>query len=343
MSLLKKLIKNSTIKETSTLGNSIVYLQQEEISTPIPAINVALSGRLDGGFTPGLTVFAGQSKNFKTVFSLLLAKSFLEKYEDSVLLFYDSEFGAPANYFESFNMDVEKRVVHTPVKNIEELKFDMVKQLNQLEEGEKIIIVIDSIGNLASKKEVTNAETENSAADMTRAKELKSLFRIVTPLIKMQQIPLIVVNHTYKEMGLYPKDIVSGGSGPMLSADSVFIITRQQEKDGTDVVGYKFTINVEKSRFVREKSKIPIEFDLEAGISSWSGLLDIALESGHVVSESKGWYNKKGSILKIRKSETQTEEFWKSILQDPAFLEYIENTYSLKAKLWNSDEDEEEL
>jgi len=210
MSLLDKILKNSTIKNTSTLGESKVFTKQEEVSTPIPAINVAVSGKLDGGFVPGITVFAGPSKHFKTAFALLLGKAFMEKYPDSVMLFYDNEFGAPQQYFDNFGIDTS-RVAHTPITNIEELKFDIAKQLNDLSEKEKVIIVIDSVGNLASKKEAQNALEENSAADMTRAKEMKSLFRIVTPHIKMKNIPMIVINHTYKEMGLFPKDVVSGG------------------------------------------------------------------------------------------------------------------------------------
>jgi len=210
MSLLDKILKNSTIKTTSTLGESKVFTKQEEVSTPIPAINVAVSGKLDGGFVPGITVFAGPSKHFKTAFALLLGKAFMEKYPDSVMLFYDNEFGAPQQYFDNFGIDTS-RVAHTPITNIEELKFDIAKQLNDLSEKEKVIIVIDSVGNLASKKEAQNALEENSAADMTRAKEMKSLFRIVTPHIKMKNIPMIVINHTYKEMGLFPKDVVSGG------------------------------------------------------------------------------------------------------------------------------------
>ena len=105
----------------------------------------------------------------------------------------------------------------------------------------------------------------------------------------IKDIPAVVINHTYKEIGLYPKDIVSGGTGIYYSADNIFIIGRQQEKQGADVVGYNFIINVEKSRFVREKSKIPVEVKFDGGISKWSGLLDMALESGHVVKPSNGY------------------------------------------------------
>jgi hypothetical protein len=71
--------------------------------------------------------------------------------------------------------------------------------------------MIDSIGNLASKKEVEDAENEKSVADMSRAKSLKSLFRIITPHLTTKNIPCLAVNHIYQEMGLYPKAIVSGG------------------------------------------------------------------------------------------------------------------------------------
>jgi RecA/RadA recombinase len=180
MSLLDKIKKNSTIKDSAVLATSKFFTKKDMISTSIPMVNVALSGRLDGGLTPGLTMWAGPSKHFKTAFSLLMAKSYMDKYEDSVMLFYDSEFGTPQSYFDTFGIDTE-RVLHTPLTDIEQLKFDIMKQLEGFERGEHIIIVIDSIGNLASKKEVDDALDGKSVADMSRAKHVKSLIRLVTP------------------------------------------------------------------------------------------------------------------------------------------------------------------
>jgi hypothetical protein len=210
MSLLLKLKKNSTIQETDILAESKFFNKKDMVATPVPMINVALSGSLTGGLTPGLTMWAGPSKHFKTAFSLLMAKSYMDKYPDSVLLFYDSEFGTPKSYFQAFNIDME-RVLHTPITDIEKLKFDVMAQINNLQRGDRVIIIIDSIGNLASKKEVEDALDQKSTADMSRAKQIKSLFRMVTPHLTMKDIPMVVVNHTYKEMSLFPKDIVSGG------------------------------------------------------------------------------------------------------------------------------------
>jgi RecA/RadA recombinase len=344
MSILEKLRKNSTIKDTAILCNSKFFQKKDMIPTTIPVINVALSGRLDGGLTPGLTMWAGPSKHFKTAFSLLMAKAYLDKYEDGVVLFYDSEFGTPQSYFDSFGIDT-KRVIHTPITDVEQLKFDIMQQLNQIERGEHVIIVVDSIGNLASKKEVEDAMDGKSVADMSRAKQMKSLWRMVTPHLTLKDIPCVVVNHTYMEIGLYPKAIVGGGTGSYYSADNIFILGRQQEKEGTEVVGYNFIINVEKSRYVREKSKIPVSVSFDGGISRWSGLLDIALESGHVIKPSNGWYQKvnieTGELedKKYRIKDTDTKEFWMPVLTQKSFIDFVKGKYQISSGDILKDED----
>ena len=334
MSILDKIKKNTSIKDAAILSHSKFFTEKDMIQTQIPIINVALSGKLDGGLTPGLTMWAGPSKHFKTAFSLLMAKSYLDKYPDSALLFYDSEFGTPQSYFDSFGIDT-KRVLHTPITDIEQLKFDIMQQLQGLERDDRVIIVVDSIGNLASKKEVEDALEQKSVADMSRAKQVKSLFRMVTPHLNLKNIPMIVVNHTYMEIGMFPKAIVGGGTGSYYSADNIFIIGRQQEKEGQEIIGYNFIINVEKSRYVKEKAKIPVTVSFEGGISRFSGLLDVAIEGNFVVKPSNGWYSKvdteTGEVQdkKYRIKETDTEDFWKDILASKKFQEYIKNKYTV--------------
>lgn len=334
--LLNKLRKNTTIKDSDILADSKFFNAKDMVSTTVPAINIALSGKINGGFVPGLTIWAGPSKHFKTSFSLLMAKAYMDKYQDAVMLFYDSEFGTPQAYFNSFGIDTS-RVLHTPITDVEQLKFDIMQQLEEIKRGDHVIIVIDSVGNLASKKEVEDALKQNSAADMTRAKQLKSLFRMVTPHLNLKDIPLVVVNHTYQTQEMYSKAVVSGGTGIYYSADNIFIIGRQQEKDGKDVTGYNFIINVEKSRFVKEKSKIPIEVSWDKGISKWSGLMDMALESGHVIKPKVGWFQKvdmvTGEILdkNYRMADTYDFSFWHPILICPKFNEFIEKKYAVAA------------
>jgi RecA/RadA recombinase len=334
MSVMDKLKKNSKLKNTEVLSESKFFNNKEKVSTSVPMINVALSGSVDGGLTPGLTVLAGPSKHFKTSFTLLIAAAYLNKYPDAIMLFYDSEFGSPASYFEQFDIDTA-RVLHTPITNVEELKFDLIGQLEGLDRKDRVIVVIDSIGNLASKKEMEDAINEKSVADMSRAKALKGLFRMCTPYLAMKDIPMLAVNHTYKEIGLFPKDIVSGGTGIYYSANNIWILGRRQNKKGTDIMGYDFVINVEKSRFVKEKSKIPITVSWEGGVAPWSGLLEVAMAGGYVVKPSNGWYSAVNmttgevSDKKVREAGTLEESFWKPIFDTTDFAEFIKKQYTI--------------
>lgn len=333
--LRTRLIKNSTIDYTATLTDSKIYGKKDMIPTRVPMINVALSGRIDGGLTPGLTVLAAPSKHFKTAFSLLMAAAFLKSHPNGIILFYDSEFGTPESYFTSFGVPLDS-VVHTPITDIEQLKFDIMQQLQELKRGDEIMIIVDSVGNLASKKEVEDALKGSSAADMTRAKQLKSLFRMVTPHLTLKDIPMVVVNHVYMEQSLYPKAIVSGGTGIYYSADNIWIIGRQQDKDDKELLGYHFVINIEKSRYVREKSKIPITVGFDSGINKWSGLLDLALEGKFIVKPKQGWYarvdQETGEISgkNYRAGDiVDNGDFWKTIFEETNFADWIKNKYSL--------------
>ena len=237
-------------------------------------------------------------------------------------------------FYEQFNIDT-CRVLHTPITNVEELKFDLISQLENLARGDKVIVVIDSIGNLASKKEMEDALNEKSVADMSRAKALKGLFRMATPYLAMKDISMIAVNHTYQEIGLFPKAIVSGGTGIYYSANDIWILGRQQDKKGTEIQGYHFIINVEKSRRVKEKSKIPISVSWEGGVSKYSGLLDVALAGNYVAKPSNGWYcrvNKQTGELvdpKFREKDTFSADFWDPIFNETDFKEFIMKQYQI--------------
>jgi len=201
MSFRDELLKATKIKESGLLSESLVYNKREFAPTQIPMMNVALSADPFGGVSSGLTAWCGPSKHFKSLFCLVSAKAYLDKHDDATLLFYDSEFGTPPSYFMAAGID-PTRVIHAPITNYEELTFDINRKLELIKTENHVIIVVDSLGNLASKKEATDALSENSAADMTRAKVNKSLFRVITPKLKLKDIPMHVVQHVYDTMCL---------------------------------------------------------------------------------------------------------------------------------------------
>lgn len=344
--LLEKIKKNSKLGKLKTLNKSEFLNNGDNTPTDMPVLNLAFSGEIDKGFRSGLIQFAGPSKHFKTNLALICVKSYLNKNPDAICLFFDSEFGVTEEYLKAQGIDPE-RMVHIPIMNVEELKFELLAQLEGIARGDKVIILIDSIGNLASKKEVEDALNEKSVADMSRAKQLKSLFRMATPYLTMKDIPMIGINHTYKEQGLFPKDIVGGGTGAMYSSNVVFIIGRAQEKDGSEVSGYTFTLNVEKSRDVKEKSKLKFKVLFESGVCEYSGLLDIAMAAGFVKKPSSGWYqrviNGQPEDKRCREKDTENKEFWAPIISDPKFKEACSKIFKLQSGKHSELEDDIDL
>jgi len=268
----------------------------------------------------------------------LIVKSFLNKYPDGIILFYDSEFGTPLSYFGAYSIPSD-HVVHSPVTTVEELRHDISVQLADLKREDNVLIFLDSLGNLASAKETKDAEEGKEKSDMTRAKTIKSLFRIIVPKIAMKNIPMVVVNHTYETMDLFPKQIAGGGKGAYYGANDIWFMGRRQEKDGDELAGYNFVINIEKSRSVKEKSKIPVLVTHEHGINRWSGLFDLAIEYGLLVkAEKKGYYThvdpETGEVLSVKDMKEDhyidNAEFWNAMLKT-GFAAWIESKYKLGA------------
>ncbi len=327
-SMMERLKKNTTIEISSAIDDSEIYGDTQMIPTEFPILNIALAGDLKGGLMAGVTMIAGPSKHFKSMLALLLVRAFLKENPEGAILFYDSEFGTPKNYFSSLGIDTSQ-ILHTPIVDVEQLKHDVMVQLKDFKRGDKVLVIIDSLGQLASVKEVDDTLEGKTVADMSRAKSIKSLFRMINPHLRIKDIPMVVVNHTYKEIGMYPKDVVGGGTGGYYAADTIWIVGRQQEKVDGNVAGFNFTLNSEKSRYVKEKSKFNITVLYEGGIEMYSGLLDIALEGGFVTKPAPGWYMKKGATTRVREADTKTSEFWKDILSKEEFNEFVKKRYQV--------------
>lgn len=186
-----------------------------------------------------------------TLFGLIACKAYLDAHEDAMMIFYDSEGGASKEYFASVGIDPE-RVIYIRIMNIEEFKVDIVEKLEMIKnhytetkEYSKFVWFVDSIGNLASLKEVEDAKKGSSAVDMgTRAKSLKAMFRIITPYFDMYNMHFLGIMHTYDEMASMgaPRQIMSGGclvEGTEILLSDGKKVEIQEVKEG-DIVSTRF-------------------------------------------------------------------------------------------------------
>lgn len=151
-----------------------------------------------------------------------------------------------------------------------------------------------------------------------------------------------IISHNTMEM--YSKKVVSGGQGWVLSSNSIFIMGKRQVKDGSELAGFEFVMNTDKSRFIKEKSSIPITVTFDGGIDKYSGLLDVAVATGHVTRPNNRTYLRKiNGVLdedtKWSKKDLNCAEFWDDILNDESFKSAVQEMYSLTSpKTFSIDE-----
>lgn len=324
--------KLSKIEGVDSLSNS-KFFEHEDIPTNIPLLNVAFSGRTDGGLTSGITMMAGESRTFKTGFLIQKALGFQAKYPDGVVVFYDTEF-SPLEYWKNAGVDTDL-VLHVPITTIEEMKHDMAKKLDDLETNgeEKILFLCDSVGGMASKKEVEDATTkEDQPVDMTRAKALNSLMRIITPKLNKLKLNFVFINSFYETMEMYSKRVYAGGKKVFLACDDVFFFSRSVDKDGKELKGYFFNLTVDKSRVIKEGSKFPIHITYEGGIDRYSGLYDLAKEAGYL-AQSGPWIKivdfETGELSKNVKKSDIPNEFYENLIKYEPFQQFLKDKYLL--------------
>jgi hypothetical protein len=137
-------------------------------------------------------------------------------------------------------------------------------------------------------------------------------------------------NHTYT----LKNGVICHNTGIYYSADNIWIVGRQQDKEGTEIVGWNFIINIEKSRYVKEKTKIPISISYESGINKWSGFMDLALEGQYIAKPSNGWYQvvdrETGELVgqKYRKADIDNNSlFWNDI------MEFVKKQFMFQGKI----------
>lgn len=320
----------------NSINDSDMFKDLDFAPTDVPILNMALSGDIDKGVAAGITQLAAPSRHFKSLIALIMVKAYLDKHKDAVCIFYDSEFGITMDYIDSIGVD-SSRVIHSPITNIEVLKHDFVAKLNEIKRGDKVIFLVDSIGNLPSLKEVDDADDAKSVADMTRAKALNSFWRLITTSLAMKDIPAIIINRSYDTQEFISKKVLAGGQGAMFSPNVVLFITKSQEKKGDVFVGWSFNMIIEKSRFVKDKEKFPLVVTYEDGINKWGGFTDLLVAHGSLTKINKDKYGivdkttGEVSAEGYTKKALENEEIMKPLIYDPDFKEFIRNRYQLSA------------
>tara|TARA_Y100000310_G_scaffold55179_1_gene50579 strand:- start:3472 stop:4530 length:1059 start_codon:yes stop_codon:yes gene_type:complete len=255
------------------------------LSTGSYMLNALLSGSIYGGIPSNkITVFAGEEATGKTFFILAVCKYFLDRFDNGVVVFFESESAISKGMLEERGMDTN-RIMVFPVATIQEFRTQSLKVLENYEKMSEanrrpMIIVLDSFGMLSTTKEVEDTLDGSETKDMTRAQIAKATFRVLTLKLGKLDVPLLATNHTYQGIGMFAKKEMGGGSGLKYSASNIVFLGKRKEKDGNEIIGNIIRCTLNKSRITRENSQIEILLTYDRGLDKYFGLVDLATEIG---------------------------------------------------------------
>ena len=295
---------NKEMSKISEYGETLDKSTISEIDHYIPTgnfhLNACLTGSLFGGYPNNRAVaLAGPSGTGKTYLILNAIKQ--AQKQGYSIIFYDSENAVDKSLVEKFGID-PKTFRYEPCNTVQEFRSSVTAITDVLIEQKKkgialpkIMVVLDSAGNLATQKEIDDAKTGSSKADMTRAKLLKSTFRIIMTQFGICKIPFLFTNHTYQTQDLFSRQVGGGGTGPEYAASIILFLGKAKLKEGIEQTGIIVTAKPNKNRFAKPT---PIKFHISfnkgmnpyVGLEEYIGWDICGIERGRFITE--GAFNK---------------------------------------------------
>jgi RecA/RadA recombinase len=317
--------------DAAVLDAATLSTAEDWIDTGSYALNAIISGSLYKGVPGGrITGFAGPSMAGKTlIMNKVMANAQKKGY---IPVIWDSEVAVDKKSAEGAGMDTS-RVKYYPVETIEDCRNQMCAFLDNVIKADnpdlKFIVAIDSLGNLASAKEIKDAAAGKEAADVgQRAKAIKSMMRILTYKAAKAKVPILFSNHIYEGMEMFPTLVKtqSGGKGPIYLASVLVQLSTRNEKTSENpeeqsiaiahnISGVTLGALTVKNRFVPSYLKTELYLNFKTGLDKHAGLFEIA-EAFGVIEKPGRTVMYKGESLGYRKDLEKSQEFWDKIMPD---------------------------
>ena len=280
-------------------------------------LNALISGDIYGGIpTNKITAFAGETATGKTFFVLGIVKQFLANNPSGGVLYFESESALTKQMIVDRGIDPERMII-LPVTTIQEFTHQALKVVESHTEDRPLMMCLDSLGMLSTTKEVTDISEGKETKDMTRAQLVKGAFRVLTLKLGKAGIPLLVTNHTYKQVGtMFPQDVMGGGSGIQYAASTIVFLSKRKEKDGTDVVGNVIHCKNYKSRLTKENKKVDVLLRYDQGLNRYYGLLELAEKYDIIKKVSTRYEMPDGSKVFGKQILNEPEKYFDDMIMD---------------------------
>lgn len=300
----------------------------EWISTGNYILNAVLSGSLFGGLPNRRSlVLAGEEGTAKTFIAMSIVRQAITMGYHPI--YFDSEGAIDVEFTKRLGVDPSKvrlDVVNT-IEQFSHMASKIVEQVDSIKaKGEtppKLMVVLDSLGNMTSAKEKEDTVKGSDKRDMTKQQAIRKLFRVNGIDFARLGIPFIIVAHTYDSMSMFSPKEISGGGGVKYNASIILALGKGSLKDeegkkeaakknvDPSKLGVTIYVNPYKQRFARPiKVQIHIPFYKSpnpfVGLEKFVSWETCGIMRGKVISEKD--YEKLTPIQKKKCGTFQIEQ-----------------------------------
>lgn len=312
------------------------------IDTGSYIFNALISGSIYKGLPDNrVTALAGAESTGKTYYALSCVKQFLIDHPTGTVVYFDTEFALEKDILDKRGIDGSRVILIQP-ETLQEFHTTALKVLDTYNTSENkipMMFVLDSLGNLPTIKELTDATDGKYVRDMTKTQVIRSIFRTITQKLGKNHIPMIVTNHTYDVIGAYvPTKEMSGGGGLKYAASTIVTLAKSKDRDDDkNVIGSIIKLDTYKSRFSKEKQRVETRLSFETGVDRYYGLLDLAEKYKIFEKKPKGYLMPDGSTAYEKGIYAQPQKYFTKEILDRLDVA-AQQEFSLGAQSANVDE-----
>ena len=319
----------------------------EYISTKAAIINLSISANPTWGVPVGKSIMlAGPTSSGKTQIALSTIKSAQKM--GYTIVYWDSEFAAEESIFKAIEADLED-IIHMPMAELEQIKTAFMQMDQEIEDGDKVLHIFDSMGAWITNKTVEDAVSGKEVKDMSIPGSKKGLMTLINQACGKKHMGAIIINHTYANVGGFgAATTISGGGALYMPSVILEFLTKAKWKDNKgDQIGNIFTFVIKKSRLTRESQKEAFAMSNENGLSKYYGLIKYAVDGGYLIEAKKGRskaYQLAHEVEKVGSEEAtkfvendlytlyETEEVFGKLIEETDFKDFLNSKFAYGVK-----------
>lgn len=301
------------IKQSLKRKPPVILAPNEYLSTGSTVLNLACSGRVNGGFGKGRYYFiVGDSASGKTwlVLTCLAEASISPVFKNYRFIYDNSEDGALMDVERFFGESVAGKIEPPALRKGEPVFSSTIEEFyynlhSAAEDGRPFVYILDSMDSLSSEEEITKflaskkAHATGDAAKgsygTAKARANSGGIRQILPKLRKTGSILIVISQTRDNLGFgFETKTRSGGKALRFYAtvelwSSVVGKIRKTVMGKPRELGITAKIQVKKNRQTGRETSVDVPIYWSYGIDDLGGCVDFLVNEGF-------WKKKKGSI-----------------------------------------------